>query len=188
MSSITAFGLGKIVGDQRYSPKPGSARFNSALNTLLMAAPQKYRDSITGLSYEVESNNDYIAITYKLTSSSSVWAQAETGRIVWAGRFSYDFDNGLISSASVKTVGRFVTGLKDGDKADAGQIYRPNNGLVANPSDPYSWIPLISDSKSLAFYQGPGGDLNQLSQFRSFGDGKFFYPGWASDPFASNLI
>jgi hypothetical protein len=185
MAPINISTLGSVTSDKIYSPQKGTGNFNLIRDAVTAGTSQKFRDSITGLSYEVEYNNKYIAFTYKYTTSTNT---SVTGRFAWAGNFSYGKDS--ITSANVTSLG-IVTATKPntGSTTINGSLYKPNKG---NVNDPFQSLPqLISKSTSLGSYQSdgiPGVTAGDISPFRSFGEKKFFYSGWESNPFNSNLI
>jgi hypothetical protein len=192
MSSIKINGLGSVKSDRVYAPKKGTSSFNLIRDGLTIGfganqSSQAFRDSVTGISYEVEFNKRYIAFTYKLATNANA---SVTGRFVWEGNFAYKGD--AIISANVASVGLLVTSnnlVAGSPTRTAGAIYKPVNGRI---KDPFQSLPqLISKSTSLGSYQSdgiPGVSAGDITPFLSYGGGKFFNNGWEANPFKPNLI
>jgi hypothetical protein len=192
MASIKINTLGSVKSDKVYAPKKGTNSFNLIRDGLTVGfgtsqASQAFRDSVTGLSYEVEYNNKYLIFTYKLATNTNA---SVTGRFAWEGNFAYK--GAKTASANVTSVGLLITSnnLVDGSPTrTAGGIYKPVNGLV---KDPFQSLPqMISNSTSLGDYQSdgiPGVSAGNIAPFLSYGGGKFFNNGWEADPFKPNLI
>ena len=185
MTPININRLGSVTSDKIYTPKKGTGNFNVVRDAVTAGTSQNFRDSITGLSYEFEYNNKYLAFTYRLATSSKA---SVAGRFVWAGKFGYGRDS--ITSADVTSLS-IMTTIKPngGSRVINGSLYKTQNGRV---KDPFQSLPqLVTQSTSLGSYQSdgiPGVTAGDISPFRSFGEKKFFYSGWESNPFNSNLI
>lgn len=122
---------------------------------------------------------------------SSGWPTPQVERQVWQGNFTYKNDN--TTSARVDRIARYVTGRKGGKQLEEAAIIAPaaKDKRVKNPSNPLSWAtPLWNRAKTVSRFvsNGAGATEGRLSDFRQFGAGQFFYSGWGSNPFTSNLI
>jgi len=184
--------LGSLKNDIVYNLNKKSGTFNLLRDGLTIGfgsnqASKSFRDSVTGISYEAEFNNKYIAFTWQIATSTN---QSATGRYVWKGNFAFKGDS--ITSANVTSVALLLTSknlVKGSPTRTAGGIYKPKNGFV---KDPFQSLPqLIGNSTSLGDYQSdgiPGVSAGDITPFLSYSGGKFFDNGWQGNPLKPNLI
>ena len=149
---------------------------------------------------EVELGNEYVAFTARDTRGLT--------RLVWKGDFSYD-KKGRLSSALIREVaqdwnpfasnyGGIVTRYRFG----ALQAATPEGFAIYAAGDEANWE--TTDTYRPWRHEDENGEeatpigiidgveawstgLGKLA-LESFGEGKFFYEGWQSNPFTPNLI
>jgi hypothetical protein len=169
-------------------------------------------DSLTTFQVEFEFNNQFIAVTTQVRGDtrgvygiSSTLGSDWTARWVLAGSFEYS--NGSLSAAAIRSGGYQLISQS--------KIYSSGNAVDSNTADsgfetiqdPSTWAnirsPLSSGRSSFGTPKGlgltanfypissrpdPENDLRLQNWLREFGGGQFFYNGWETNPFNSNLI
>lgn len=141
------------------------------------------RDSITSFQGELEFGNNYIVLTTltKEPGNSADTGNGWTERWVVQGRFKYSGNR--ITSATIESTAQVSSSY--------GSLnYYSGGAKVLNPSNPDSWASAMSQGGSsyIGFDNIDGEIQGSIEPFYSFGGGRFFSPGWETNPFASNLI
>lgn len=171
-TSVDIDGLGRLTSDKIFSTE--SAIYQNIFK----------RDSITGFQGELEfGNSNYIALTTLIkepgnsADNGSGWAE----RWVLQGKFKYSGNK--LTSATIKSTAQVSPSY-------GALNYYSGGAKVLNPSNPDSWAAALSRQPSsyVGFNNIDGFIEGSIEPFYSFGGGKFFYNGWESNPFASNLI
>jgi len=191
--------LGTIQSDKVYGKE--NSRWLQPIATNL-GFTKKEMDSLKGFNIEFEFSNQYIAVTTQVKGDTrsqynlpATYGPNWTARWVLKGDFAYD--NGKLTSAVLKE-GAFqvVSQSKQYEGGSATSFY--SSATVQD-------LGKFSSIKAAANYAGNGGTPPGLttnfypvsgsqsnssvqSWVKQFGDERFFYSGWETNPFASNLI
>lgn len=164
--------FGTIVSDQVYdkdSPQGAALLF-------LSDSDPTYRNSLSGWSGEIELSNEFIVFTVDYIGVPPGAPERNIERAVLQGDFQ--FKGRKLISAKVDSLAVKTQFGPD----SAGYISQYGSGIqIKDPNSWRSWeSSFVSALGSMAVSDQP---LDP-----SFGGGKFFYEGWESNPFASNLI
>ena len=171
-------GLGKIESDRKYG-------IDSPLVKDFILAQE---NSIIYEKFDAEVEFNEKTITLTIQSSKKDSSSQSTSRTVLLGDFQYSKDT--IISARVSRTAQFALSGKD---YGWGVIHNLD-AIVPQPNSPSSWQSslIFNEGTELAdFYIGmetPGAITGDYGTVVSFGNGRFFYDGWASNPFGQNLI
>ena len=137
-----------------------------------------------GASYkwEFEINQNYLVGTSQYASGSNI----TTSRVVWAGNNGFAGDK-LTSLNFTAVAYAYVDGLNLAS-AYSGGVSQPV--LPVTRTAPFTFKGLDAgdyQSIGIAEYSEVSSNDN-MPGLKAFEGGKFFYNGWVTDPFASNLI
>ena len=199
---ITFSDLGTVVSDRVYS------KDSRWLQPIVNNTPftQQDMDRLTNFNIEFEFNNQYIVATAVVRGDtrqpiSQYMGRDWTARMVLRGNFSYS--GGRLTSASIDSGAVQLISQSTPNSIGSGQLISitPNIGISSAPvSDPTSWssfrrVTSFGDSP-LANIRGlgysplsPENTTATINALQGFGGGRrFFYSGWETNPFNSNLI
>ena len=160
-------------------------------------------DKLTGFNIEFEYNDKYIVATAVVKGDSrqpiaQYMGKDWTARMVLQGSFRYS--DGKLSSASIQTGAVQLVSQSSPFSIGSEQILSlpPNSGLSsATVNDPSSWssfrrVTSFASSPMTSTLGYSPTSPNQLSAtqtaLQQFGEGRFFYSGWETNPFNSSLI
>jgi len=140
------------------------------------------RNTITSFQGEVEFGSDYIVLTTltKEPGNSADRGDGWTERWVVQGQFKYAGDK--IISAVIESTAQVSSSY-------GALNYYPGGVRVGRPSNADSWASALSQGGSsyTGFNNIDGVIQGDIASFYAFGGGRFFSPGWESNPFASKL-
>ena len=198
---ITFSDLGTVVSDRVYG------KDSRWLQPIVNNTPftQQDMDRLTNFNIEFEFNNQYIVATAVVRGDtrqpiSQYMGSDWTARMVLRGNFSYS--GGRLTSASIDSGAVQLISQSTPNSIGSGQLISitPNIGISSAPvSDPTSWssfrrVTSFGDSP-LANIRGlgysplsPENTTATINALQGFGGGRFFYSGWETNPFNSNLI
>jgi hypothetical protein len=180
--------------------------FNSDLIKKFKSVGYQVGSDTVDFVTEYEFNKNYIVQTIKSTSREpDISGDYDTvTRIVYQGEFAYS--KGAVTNATINLMAQVF------DSAMGGNIWRfPQAIRVNNPSSLASWASALNgrwpdewatdgysseqfanDAYTSVMRMDGGKEIWETgggkATFQSLGGGKFFYDGWESEPFASNLI
>lgn len=178
--TVTVDGYGTITSDKVYDK-------NSSLIRNSLGIPSDYLNQLQSFDAEAEFNGSYVVFT---TRQVDMQGKVGATRTVFQGDFAYEKNR--VKSARIDYMSQITD---SGDYGYGGINYL---GIaIMQPSSGHSWMSAINsaldkpNSSTASFDIGaetPGAITGDYAAVASFGNGRFFYNGWESEPFASNLI
>jgi hypothetical protein len=163
--------------------------------------PYIHDDSVVKGQREYEMSPKYLVETWTDKRDNGT---TNTGRSVYSGTFKYN-KNGKLESAKITSITeehfQITSGRYSGKhKFISGFIHKTNGSGISlsNASSLKEWQQKVSNHRNFkvdanyeydaipkSYSTGGPADRNALTRF---GEGRFFYDGWESNPFNSNLI
>lgn len=186
-TKLNFFGAGEALNDRTVT--------SNKLDDLSAAVITGFgvpRDAVTGITYEFEWNNNYIAfstITTVDTAKYPTLASTGTLRMVWKGDFKYS--NGQLKAARVDEIGLASFNTKQDTVQASYRWIAPNKPIIEDVRNPYSFgPPLWNNARTIADYSTVNGAVQWGTEvsLQPFGNGNFFPEGWQNDAFKPNLI
>ena len=192
--------LGTIESDKVYG-KENYRWLQPIVNNLPFT--QRDMDLLTEFKIEFEFNDEYIVATGVIRGDtrqtlSQYMGSDWTARLALKGRFEYS--QGLLNSASIETAAvqlvsqsaPFSIGSANVAILDP-QLTSKKSITVTNPASWDNVLGTLTRPSEFSFINGYT-PLNSEKEFttkemlKQFGGGRFFYNGWETNPFNSNLL
>ena len=198
------------IGERIESDKVYDSNSDFVKKIRSLSNPNEFDEYNKNYTTEFEFGGNFIVWT--MISDDHRFPGIEMQRVVAQGEFKYN--NGTISSARISAIaiGDAIAGNAPPTGEEVSKFPQPM--IVDNPSSFYSWRQSIDKFYESAAYEvngysvsGPGtlenGQVSVMridggreiwetgdgiAAVRAFGSGNFFYDGWQSNPFDSNLI
>lgn len=169
--SIKVDGLGRLTSDKVFSTQ---SEFYKKIFK---------RDSITAFQGELEFGSDYIVLTTVTKEPGNFANKSDGWTERWVVQGQFEYSSNRITSAVIESTAQ-------ASNSYGALNYYSGGAKVLKPSNPDSWAAALSREPSQ--YRGydniDGSTEGDVAAFYAFGGGKFFYDGWESNPFGTNLI
>ena len=187
--AIEIEGIGKLQSDQIFGMDAEIVSFVRANST----GPD-FWSSVNSFEAEVEFDNNFIVGTAAFETTMPNTSPRQRSRLVLQGEFEYS--NGKPTYARVDFMGQSSIGVGiDGKRIGWATVNRIG-AEVPNPKSATSWFKTLNSalsktSDSYAYEigaEGPEIVSGQYAQVASFGNGRFLYDGWESEPLVTNLL
>ena len=173
-------GIGRLDNDKTRRINYNQAQ--KAINGFLDAGFEN--DSRPAEDYDLQIEVEFSSRRLLVTTAD---ANGELSRSVMTGQFNYDKNR--LTSARVDQIASYTAYTQNLEQGGIIEEY-PGGRTIRDTKNYFEFFKALSDTGEItsSFSSSQWGQEGDKGRFTSYDGGRFFYDGWESNPFNSNLV